>query len=89
MLSEVNYDEMEAQMLMNSTESPTAMDASHLEHEPERNDFLCFHVQMCSIMLHDDELITRKCLGLKNFGKSLRGKFCDFLESGSEVCFLM
>jgi hypothetical protein len=29
-------------------------------------------------MLHDDELINQKCLGLKNFWKKVREKFGGF-----------
>jgi hypothetical protein len=29
-------------------------------------------------MLHDDELINRKRLGLKDFGKNVREKFGEF-----------
>ena len=36
-------------------------------------------------MLHDDELITRKCLGLKNFAEKMRGKFGDFGDSRSRI----
>ena len=75
MLLEMNDDECEVQGWTNPAQASTAMDVSHLEHEQECNNFLCFHVQMCSIMLHDDELITRKCLGLKNFAEKSERKF--------------
>ena len=38
-LLEMDDDEMEAQMLLNSTESPTAMKASSYEHELFSHDF--------------------------------------------------
>jgi hypothetical protein len=78
MLLEMNDDECEAQMHMNSAESPTAMDASLFTPSSNNHDFSCLHVQMCSIMLHDDEMINEKCLGLKNFGKKVREKIGEF-----------
>jgi hypothetical protein len=71
----MNDDEYEAQMLLNLAQSSLAMEASHLEHEQNRHDYLCFHVQMCSIIAQDDEMINGKCLCLKNFGKKSERKF--------------
>jgi hypothetical protein len=55
MLRDVNDDELEAQMLLNQAKSSTAMEASRDEHELVCNEFLCFHVQRCSIIAQDDE----------------------------------
>ena len=74
-LLEVSDDEMKAWMHMNLAQSSLAMEASHLEHEQNRHDFLCFHVQMCSIIAQDDEMINGKCLCLKNFGEKSERKF--------------
>ena len=85
MLLEVNDDELEAWMHTNLAQSSIAMDAPSYEHEQYNHDFSCSHVQKCSIMLHDDEWINEKCLGLKNFGKNVREKFGDFGDSRSRI----
>ena len=79
MLIEMNDDECEALGCTKPVQSSTAMDAPSYEHEQECHDFLCFHVQMCSIMLHDDELSKEKCSCMKKFGKSLRENFWRIL----------
>ena len=78
MLLEVNDDELEAWMHTNLAQSSIAMDAPSYEHEQYNHDFLWILVQFYSIMLHDDELINEKCLGLKNFGKKSERKFWEF-----------
>ena len=85
MLLEMKDDEYEAQGCTNPAPTSTAMDAPSYEHEQYSHDFSCSHIQKCSIMLHDDEWINEKCLGLKNFGKNVREKFGDFGDSRSRI----
>ena len=76
----MNDDEYEAQMLLNLAQSSLAMEASHLEHEQNRHDYLCFHVQMCLIIAQDDEMINGKCLCLKTFGEKCEREFLRICE---------
>lgn len=72
-------------MHTNLAQSSIAMDAPSYEHEQYNHNFSCSHVQKCSIMLHDDEWINEKCLGLKNFEKNVRENFENLVESRSRI----
>ena len=85
MLRDVKDDELEAQMLLNQAKSSTAMEASRDEHELVCNEFLCFHVQRCSIIAQDDESTKEKWLWLKKFGEKSEREFWDFENSRSRI----